>query len=102
MARTIIARQARDLNRLAQLARQEHAPGMTCGYRVFVRSNMAFAGSSHPPLAKHSKSFSLIECISVGFDRTSELRADAKASGSMREKGIDGRHRSEERRVGKE
>jgi hypothetical protein len=31
--------------------------------------------------------------ISEGFDLTSELRADAKASGRMREKGIDGRHR---------
>jgi hypothetical protein len=33
---------------------------MTCGYRVFVCSNMAFAGDFTPVLAKHSKSFSLI------------------------------------------
>jgi hypothetical protein len=42
---------------------------MTCGYRVFVCSNMAFAGEFTPVLAKHSKSFSLIDCISVGVDR---------------------------------
>jgi hypothetical protein len=39
---------------------------MTCGYRVFV---WAFAGDFTPVLAKHSKSFSLIDCISVGVDR---------------------------------
>jgi hypothetical protein len=43
---------------------------MTCGYRVFVCSNMAFAGDFTPVLAKHSKSFSLIDCISVGVDRS--------------------------------
>ena len=32
-------------------------------------SNMAFAGDFTPVLAKHSKSFSLIDCISVGVDR---------------------------------
>src|SRR5208282_5139140 len=42
---------------------------MTCGYRVFVCSNMAFAGDFTRVLAKHSKSFSLIDCISVGVDR---------------------------------
>jgi Domain of unknown function (DUF932) len=42
---------------------------MTCGYRVFVCSNMAFAGDFTPVLAKHSKSFSLIACIAVGVDR---------------------------------
>jgi hypothetical protein len=30
---------------------------------------MAFAGALTPVLAKHSKSFSLIDCISVGVDR---------------------------------
>jgi hypothetical protein len=30
---------------------------MTCGYRVFVCSNMAFAGDFTPVLAKHSKSY---------------------------------------------
>src|SRR5437879_10187628 len=34
---------------------------MTCGYRVLVCSNMAFAGDFTPVLAKHSKSFSLID-----------------------------------------
>ena len=33
------------------------------------RSNMAFAGDFAPVLAKHSKSFSLVDCISVGVDR---------------------------------
>ena len=42
---------------------------MTCGYRVFVCSNIAFAGDFTPVLAKHSKSFSLIDCISVSVDR---------------------------------
>ena len=42
---------------------------MTVGYRVFVCDNMAFKGDFTPVLAKHSKSFSLIDCISVGVDR---------------------------------
>lgn len=42
---------------------------MVCGYRVFVCSNMAFSGDFTPVLAEHSKSFSLIDCISVGVDR---------------------------------
>ena len=42
---------------------------MTCGYRVFACSNMAFSGDFTPVFAKHSKSFSLIDCISVGVDR---------------------------------
>ena len=42
---------------------------MTCGYRVFVCSNMAFSGDFTPVLAKHSKSFSLIDCVAVGVDR---------------------------------
>src|SRR5258708_19232326 len=33
------------------------------------RSNMALAGDFSPVLAKHSKSFSLIDCVSVGADR---------------------------------
>jgi hypothetical protein len=43
--------------------------GMTCGYRVFVCSNMAFHGDFTPVLAKHSKSFSLLDSISIGVDR---------------------------------
>src|SRR5271168_4709148 len=42
---------------------------MTCGYRVFVCSNMAFAGDFTPVLAKHSKSLNLVDSISVGVDR---------------------------------
>ena len=42
---------------------------MTCGYPVFLCSNMVFAGDFTPALAKHSKSFSLIDCVSVGVNR---------------------------------
>src|SRR5712692_4984985 len=42
---------------------------MTCGYRVFVCSNMAFAGDFTPVLAKHSKSFSLVDSLAIGVDR---------------------------------
>src|SRR5256712_9119040 len=54
---------------------------MTCGYRVFVCSNMAFAGDFTPVLAKHSKSFSLIDCISVGVDRTSSRSTRSSGRG---------------------
>jgi len=53
------------LNRFAQLARQDQC----AGHRVFVFSNLAFARDFTPVLAKHSKSFSLIDCVSVGVDR---------------------------------
>ena len=42
---------------------------LTCGYRVFVCSNMAFNGDFTPVLAKHSKSFALVDSISIGVDR---------------------------------
>ena len=42
---------------------------LTCGYRVFVCANMAFHGDFTPVLAKHSKSFSLVDSISIGVDR---------------------------------
>jgi len=42
---------------------------MTCRYRVFVCSNMALAADFTPVLAKHSKSFSLIDCIAGGVGR---------------------------------
>ena len=57
------------LDRFAKLPHKSMRLAMTCGYRVFVCSNMAFAGDFTPVLAKHSKSFSLIDCISVGVDR---------------------------------
>lgn len=41
-----------------------------------------------PLLAKHSKSFSLIDCISLGVDRmqvTEELRTDARAGRGLAE-----------------
>jgi len=42
---------------------------LICGYRVTVCTNMAFSGDFQPLLAKHSKSFSLVDAISVGVDR---------------------------------
>src|SRR5580700_1915018 len=42
---------------------------LTCGYRVFVCSNMVFSGDFTPVLAKHSKSFALVDAISIGVDR---------------------------------
>lgn len=43
--------------------------GLTAGLRVFVCSNMAFSGDFTPVLAKHSKSFNLVDTLSVGVDR---------------------------------
>ena len=43
--------------------------GLTAGLRVFVCSNMAFSGDFQPVLAKHTKSFNLIDTLSVGVDR---------------------------------
>lgn len=42
---------------------------MTVGYRVFVCDNMAFSGDFTPVLAKHSKSFSVVDAVSIGIDR---------------------------------
>ncbi len=42
---------------------------LTCGLRVLVCFNMAFHGDYQPVLAKHSKSFSLDDSISIGVDR---------------------------------
>lgn len=42
---------------------------ITCGYRVFCCSNMAFFGDYYPLLARHSNSFNLIESVSIGIDR---------------------------------
>ncbi len=39
------------------------------GDNAYLRQNIAFRGVFTPVLAKHSKSFSLIDCISVGVDR---------------------------------
>ena len=43
--------------------------GLTAGLRVFVCSNMAFSGEFTPVLAKHTKSFNLVDTLSVGVDR---------------------------------
>src|SRR5258707_431364 len=43
--------------------------GLTAGIRVFVCSNMAFSGDFTPVLAKHTKSFNLVDTLSVGVDR---------------------------------
>lgn len=42
---------------------------LTIGYRVFVCDNMSFNGDFTPVLAKHSKSFNLIDVVSVGVDK---------------------------------
>lgn len=42
---------------------------LTIGYRVFVCDNMSFKGDFTPVLAKHSKSFNLIDLVSVGVDK---------------------------------
>jgi hypothetical protein len=43
--------------------------GLTAGLRVFVCWNMAFHGDFTPVLAKHTKSFNLIDTLAVGVDR---------------------------------
>jgi hypothetical protein len=43
--------------------------GLTVGLRVFVCSNMAFSGDFTPVLAKHTKSFNLIDTLAVGVER---------------------------------
>jgi len=43
--------------------------GLTAGLRMFVCSNMAFSGEFTPVLAKHTKSFNLIDTLAVGVDR---------------------------------
>lgn len=42
---------------------------MVVGYRVIVCDNMAFHGDFTPVLAKHSRSFSLKDSLSIGVDR---------------------------------
>lgn len=42
---------------------------LTVGYRVFVCDNLAFKGDFTPVLAKHSKSFDLIDALSIGVDK---------------------------------
>ncbi|SRR5712692_4565270 len=71
---------------------------MTCGYRVFVCSNMAFAGDFTPVLAKHSKSFSLVDCLSVGVDRMQRnfepmrKQVEAWQRGELTDCHCEGRH----------
>ena len=42
---------------------------LTVGYRVMVCDNLAFKGDFTPVLAKHSKSFNLIDTLSIGVDK---------------------------------
>lgn len=42
---------------------------LTVGYRVFVCDNLAFQGDFTPVLAKHSKSFDLVDALSIGVDK---------------------------------
>jgi hypothetical protein len=52
-----------------------------------VCSNMAFAGDFTPVLAKPSKSFSLIDCVSVGVEpNAAEFRAHAQTGGRQAKK----------------
>ncbi len=57
------------------------------------RSNMAFAGDFTPVLAKHSKSFSLVDSLAIGVDRMQRnfepIRMQVEA---LAEERIDGRH----------
>ena len=48
---------------------QKQAEGEKAPTVSLVRSNMAFAGDFTPVLAKHSKSFNLIDTLAVGVDR---------------------------------
>ncbi len=58
--------------------------GLTAGLRVFVCSNMAFSGEFTPVLAKHTKSFNLIDTLAVGVDRIQRgLRTDATPGGRV-------------------
>jgi len=41
---------------------------MTEGYKVFVCENLAFYGNFQPVIARHSKSFSLQNALSIGVD----------------------------------
>jgi hypothetical protein len=59
------------------------------GYRVFVCSNMAFAGEFTPVFAKHSRSFSFIDSLAIGVDRMQ------RSFGSMQKKGRKGEHERE-------
>src|SRR5205085_5454281 len=43
--------------------------GLTAGLRVFVCSNMAFSGDFTPVLAKHTKSYNLIDTLSSPIPR---------------------------------
>ena len=43
--------------------------GLTVGLRVTVCLNMMFSGDFTPVLAKHTKSFNLIDTVAVGVDR---------------------------------
>ena len=63
--------------------------GLTAGLRVFVCSNMAFSGEFTPVLAKHTKSFNLIDTLAVGVDRIqrgASNRCDARWKSGGRRK----------------
>jgi len=67
---------------------------VTCTGSAELELGNIVPGVFTPVLAKHSKSFSLIDCISVGVE---ELRADAKAGGNLATKGAHARHRQKNR-----
>jgi hypothetical protein len=51
------------------LARSRFNPRLPSDHQRVACSDMALSGVFTPVLAKHSKSLSLIDCISVGVDR---------------------------------
>jgi hypothetical protein len=65
--------------------------GLTAGLRVFVCSNMAFSGDFTPVLAKHSKSFNLVDTLSVGVDRSQTQITDSEAKLILYSAFVDGK-----------
>lgn len=64
------------LDRLSQPAHDKSVRlGSPQGLRVFVCSNMAFSGDFTRVLAKHSKSFNLIDTLSVGVEEADDMPA---------------------------
>jgi hypothetical protein len=83
------------LNRLAQLAGQQHAPDGVWISRIRVLEH-SVCREFTPVFAKHSKSFWLIDSLAAGVDRMQRNFGPMQKKGSkgrMTEKGIDRRHR---------
>jgi hypothetical protein len=59
--------------------------GMVAGYRVFVCDNMSFSGEFKPILGKHTKHFSLDECLTIGIDRVQRYFVPLRAQIRLRQ-----------------